>query len=99
MIGHLLQESAIWRARTGQDRHGKALLAADTVIACRWEWKRRIVKSQAGQDVVSEGRAFVTAPMSVGDHIVDPLGRAWTILAVSPHAGLGGRELYREVYI
>lgn len=99
MITRFLQQAAIWKPAIGRDAYGTPQYGADTLIACRWEWKRRLVRNAAGQEVVSEGRVFLTAPVKVGDGLIDPEGRAWTVLTSSPQAGLAGRELYREVTI
>lgn len=97
MIGSKLQQTATWRRRTGQDQYGKPAFAPDATVACRWEWKRRMVRSISGDEVVSEARVFTRAAVGAGDVLVDPAGRAWTVIAAGPQYALDGSELFREV--
>lgn len=99
MIGRYLSQTATWRRRTGQDEYGKPTFAAGETIACRWEWKRRMVRTLSGDEAVSEGRAFTVAAVNAGDVLVDPAGRAWAVISASPQYGLDGAELFREVSI
>lgn len=97
MIGVYLSQTAVWRRRAGQDEYGKPTFAPDTSIACRWEWKRRLVRTLSGDEVVSEARVFLRDAVGAGDVLVDPAGRAWTVISASPQYALDGAELYREV--
>lgn len=97
MIGQYLAQTATWRRRTGQDGYGVPTFAADASIACRWEWKRRLVRSLTGDEIVSEARVFTRDAVNAGDVLVDPAGRAWAVISASPQYGLDGSELFREV--
>lgn len=99
MIGVYLAQTATWRRRTGQDEYGQPSFATDATIACRWEWKRRVVRSLAGDEVVSEARVFTRDTVLAGDVLVDPAGRAWTVITTSPQYALDGSELFREIAI
>ncbi len=99
MIGRYLAQTTTWRRRAGQDAYGKPTFAADETIACRWEWTRRMVRTLSGDEVVSEGRVFTRDVVNAGDMLVDPAGRAWTVIASSPQVALDGSELFREVAI
>lgn len=97
MMGAYLAQTATWRRRTGQDGYGVPTFAADATITCRWEWKRRMVRSLTGDEIVSEARVFTRDAVNAGDVLVDPAGREWTVIGASPQYALNGSELFREV--
>lgn len=98
MTSYLSQQSA-WKQRTGSDGYGQPVYAAEATIPCRWEQKRSLTRDAQGNEVVSEARVYVTAAVAVNDQLIDPDGRAWTVITVWVRRGLAGTEEFREVSV
>lgn len=64
-------------------------------IKVRWEGKRRLVRDNQGQEVVSEARVFCVEPVKPGD-ILKYEDRDWPVISVSIVPGLDGIDSHRE---
>lgn len=95
MIEGTLNQTATWKHATGQDEYGQPT-TVDITIKVRWEGKRRMVRNQQGQDVVSEVRVYCKEAIQPCD-IMTFGGRDWPVIAVSETPDLSGQVLYREV--
>jgi len=95
MIEGMLNQAATWKRKTGQDEYGEPD-TVDTDIRVRWEGKRRMVRNQQGQEVVSEARVYCKEAVQPGD-IMTFGDREWPVIAVSETPDMGGQVLYREV--
>lgn len=97
MIKDYLNQTATWHYVTGQNEYGEPQTSSKT-IKVRWEGKRRMVRNNEGQEVVSEARVFCTDPVKPGD-LLEYDGREWSVIAVSSVPGLDGNESHREVAV
>ena len=98
MIKDYLNQTAIWHYTTGQmNEYGEPSTSSKT-IKVRWEGKRRLVRDNQGQEVVSEARVFCIDPVKPGDRL-EYGGREWPVIAVSTVPDLDGKESHREAAI
>lgn len=65
-------------------------------IKVRFEYKRRMVRNNLGQEVVSEARCFTTTEVNEDD-IITFDGKDWNVLAVEDCVGLEGTISHYEV--
>lgn len=92
-----MNQRAVWKRKTGQNEYGEPETSSKS-IKVRWEGKRRLVRDNQGQEVVSEARVFCVEPVKPGD-ILKYEDREWPVIAVSTVPDLGGKEAYREVAV
>jgi hypothetical protein len=69
-----------------------------TPIKVRWEAKRRLVRNQQGQEVVSEARVFCVDDVNPGD-VLEYSGRDWPVITVSDAVDLDGQVQYKELAV
>lgn len=98
MIKDYLNQTAIWHYTTGQMNEYGEPETGSKEIRVRWEGKRRLVRDNEGQEVVSEARVFCIEPVQPGD-LLEYAGREWPVIAVSTVPDLDGKEAYREVAV
>lgn len=94
MIQDYLNQIATWKRVVGQNMYGEPE-TEEKGIKVRWEGKRRLVRDNEGQEVVSEARVFCIEPVQPGD-LLEYAGREWPVIAVSTVPGLDGKENHRE---
>lgn len=92
-----------WRHRTGTKDNGTAIFnparpAAPLTVKGRIDYKRRLIRNEKGEQVVSEARVLTMSAVDVGDIVVIG-GREWPVLKAGPEFGLLGEELHREVFL
>jgi hypothetical protein len=97
MIEGYLNQRAVWKRKIGQNEYGEPETSSKS-IKVRWEGKRRLVRDNHGQEVVSEARVFCVEPVKPGD-ILKYEDREWPVIAVSTVPDLSGKEAYREVAV
>jgi len=97
MIEGYLNQRAVWKRVVRLNEYGEPVTKQKT-IKVRWEGKRRMVRNNEGQEVVSEARAFCVEPVQPGD-ILQYAGHDWPVIAVSTVPGLDGSESHREVAV
>ncbi len=97
MIRNYLNQTATWKRVIGQNMYGEPE-TEEKEIKVRWEGKRRLVRDNQGQEVVSEARVFCVEPVKPGD-ILKYEDREWPVIAVSTIPGLDGNESHREVAV
>ena len=95
MIDGYLNQRAVWKRVVGQNMYGEPETKQKT-IKVRWEGKRRLVRDNQGQEVVSEARVFCSEAVKPGDELEFD-GRSWPVIAVSVVPGLDGAVSHREV--
>jgi hypothetical protein len=98
MIKGYLNQTATWEQKTGDDGYGEPTFATGKEIAVRWEGKRRLVRDQYGNEVISEARVFCVETVGPGD-VLTYDGTDWPVIAVSEIPGLDGSEHFREVAV
>ncbi len=94
MIEDYLNQTAIWKKVTGLNEFGEPV-TDEIPIKIRWEGKRRLVRNNQGQEVVSEARFFCLEEVQPGD-IIEYGGKEWPVITVSEVPDLDGRVIYRE---
>lgn len=94
MIADYLNQAATWKRMTGQNEYGEPITESK-VIQVRWEGKRRLVRDNQGEEVVSEARFFCLEEVQPGD-IVTYGNRDWPVITVSEVLDLDGNLVYRE---
>jgi len=97
MIQDYLNQIATWKRVVGQNMYGEPE-TEEKGIKVRWEGKRRLVRDNEGQEVVSEARVFCIEPVQPGD-LLEYAGREWPVIAVSIVPDLSGKEAHREVAV
>jgi len=97
MIKGYLNQIATWKRVVGQNMYGEPE-TEEKEIKVRWEGKRRLVRDNEGQEVVSEARVFCVEPVKPGD-LLEYAGREWPVIAVLTVPGLDGKESHREVAV
>ena len=90
-----------WRMRTGIKDNGAPIYdpappASPAMIRGLVETRRRLVRNEKGEQVLSDTLAVIKEPVNEGDALVWQ-GREWPVLAVKIVYGLTGAELHREV--
>jgi len=81
MYADMLNQTATWWARIGQDGYGKPLFSAPVSLPCRWEEGRTLDRGEGYEMEVRSARVFLSSSVSVGDYLysgesteADPLG-------------------------
>lgn len=97
MIRDYLNQTATWKRVVSLNMYGEPETEEKT-IKVRWEGRRRLVRNNEGQEVVSEARVFCIEPVQPKD-LLEYAGREWPVIAVSTVPGLDGKEAYREVAV
>ena len=69
-LAAMLNQTVSWKAKTGQDRYNVPTYDT-TDIAARKEQKRRMVKDQFGDEVVSMTTVFTQSAIGLEDEIDD----------------------------
>lgn len=96
MISAYMNQSASWKAVTSVDEYNEASYTDPSNIDCRFEYKRKMVRSKEGQEVVSEATLFTKSAVKPDDVITyDEIN--WTVLAVANEVGLDGTVEFYEV--
>jgi len=85
-----------WKHRTGNKDNGAPIFDAAKQIASRVEFKRRLIRNEKGEQVVSEATIFTAVRVDTGDTLTID-GRDWVVISSYPHSGLSGMLLYYEV--
>lgn len=94
MIADYLNQTATLKKVTGYNEFAEPITESK-VIQVRWEGKRRLVRDNQGQEVVSEARFFCLEEVQPGD-IIEYGGKEWPVITVSEVPDLDGRVIYRE---
>jgi len=97
MIEGYLNQRAVWKRKTGSNEYGEPVTKQKT-IKVRWEGKRRLVRDQYGNEVISEARVFCVETVGPGD-VLTYDGTDWPVITVSEIPGLDGAEQFREVAV
>lgn len=98
MIEGTLNQCAIWKHVTGQNKYAEPQFAEPVTIKVRWEGKRRLVRNTQGKEVISESRALCLEAIEPEDTLAFR-GREWTVITVTEFPGLDGQIRYREVAV
>ncbi len=96
MIEVYLNQTAGWKQKTGSNKYNEPQHADQVGIPVRWQGKRRMVKNEQGEEVVSEVKVFTKDPVSLGDRLIYN-GREWPVVSVLEVRGLDGEIEYYEV--
>jgi hypothetical protein len=96
MITEYMNQAVIWKAKGAVNDSNEPTYAADATIACRFEYKRRLVRNKTGEQVISEARLFTESPVKPDDLITfDSID--WVVIAVANQPDLDGTVLFYEV--
>jgi len=85
-------------SKTGTEFNGTPKFAEPTTIPARIQYKRKLVRNNMGQEVVSEITLYTEATVKTGDRITIGDGKH-IVIAVSIHNDLDGNEAFREVVL
>ena len=97
MVKDYLNQTAILKTTTGYDGYGDPITETKT-IPVRWEGKRRLVRNNQGQEVISEARFFCLERVKPDD-LVEYNGPKWKVIAVSEIVDLDGNLSHYEVAV
>lgn len=97
MIDSYLTHTATWRKPGGYNDAAEPVDPIDAEIRGRWEGRRALVRNAQGNQVVSEGKFYTTAPVDTGHSLVFADGSEWPVINVSEMSGLDGRFSHREL--
>lgn len=84
-----------WKQRSGVKDNGTSVLAVPKQIMTQLEFKRKLVRNEKGEQVVSEATVRTDAQIKAAD-VLTIDGRDWTVITADPIRGLGGSVLYYE---
>lgn len=87
MIDIFDREEVILKRKIGIEFNGKAKLGEPETIMCRVSYKRQLVKSKTGKEVVSEVTCYTKTQVATGDYLTIE-GRDQEIISVSPRKNL-----------
>lgn len=96
MIEGMLNQTAVWKRKTGDNEYGEPLYADPVTIKVRWEGKRRLVRNSQGKEVVSEARVFCMEQLSPDDTLTYD-SEEWTVITAQGVPNLAGIIRYWEV--
>lgn len=98
IINDYLAQTVIWKRETDRNQFNE-IEYSETEISVRWEPRLTRVRNADGVEVTASARVYTTDPVSIGDTLVGPDGRAWPVITVSQPTMLGGSESHREVMV
>lgn len=101
MIEQYCTQSIGWRQRVevkndGEAVHDPAPPADPFIIKGRFEYTRKLILNEKGEQITSEALVLTTAKVNTGDILVWD-DREWIVYTVKPVYGLLGKESHREV--
>jgi hypothetical protein len=97
MMDFYLSQTAILNAKTSVDDFNQAVYGADAEIACRIDYKQKMVRSATGQEIlISESTLYTDAIVKPDDKITFD-GATWIVIGVKPLRMLDGSILFFEV--
>lgn len=95
MMKPYFNQTATLQRASGTNEYGEPI-TIDQTIKARWQGGRRLVRDEAGREVVGEATCYCEEDVKPGDSIVYA-GRTWGVISVTEKVGLDGNVLYREV--
>lgn len=92
-----------WRRWTGTKDNGTPIYTPappdpPETIKGNLSYKRRLIRNEKGEEVVSEACVMTKAAINAGDKL-EIFGREWVVQMCHPIIGLFDKELHREVYL
>jgi hypothetical protein len=91
-----MNQTAVWKRKTGVNEYNEQSFAADETIYCRIEYKGRMVRDSQKQQIMSEISVYTVSAVKPDDVIViDSV--EYPVLTVANQADLDGDILFYEV--
>lgn len=89
LIAAYLNQTVSLARRTGSDAYGSPAWAAGTTVKARVQQRKRMVRNEAGEQVVSDLQVFLAPTVTVGEgDRITYSGGTYQVLAVSEEQGL-----------
>jgi hypothetical protein len=98
MIGEYLNQTVFWSEKTGKNQYNEPEYAAPVAINGRFEYKRKLVRSTEGEQVVSEAQLFTAEKVKGGDKLSYD-GADFIIITAGGQPGLGGEIEFFEAAV
>lgn len=98
MIELILNQTASWKQKTGQNAYAEPIFATPANITVRWEGGLKKVKDQQGNEVIAQAKVFCQEEVNPGDVLLFA-GRNCEVISYTEHYDLGGEYSHREVYV
>lgn len=98
MIDDYSTEGIIWKLKTGTSFNGRPEFGESVSVKGRVVFKRRIVKNNLGQEVVSEVTVYTSAKINAGDYLTIE-DKDLEVIISDPKKDLDSDEMYREVLL
>ncbi len=92
-----LPEAVTLYRRTGRTTRGEPTYDSGSIIMVRWESDRRLIRTSAGDETVSEARVFTTAEVIAGDELARADGVRHPALRADAIRDIDGARDHTEV--
>jgi hypothetical protein len=90
-------QKVMWKKKLGDGAYGPIFDEPKTIYV-RWEGKRRLVRNNQGEEVVSEARVFCGDNVGTGDVMIKGEDD-WVVLSVSEIPDFDGNITEREAAV
>ena len=96
MIKDYLTQKATWKAKASVNEFNEPTYAAPVEIACRIDFKRKMVRDKMGQEVISESTLLTTSAINPDDIIIYGTF-SMVVITSHPLNELDGTVMFYEV--
>lgn len=97
MINLYCNQSIPLKTKTTVSKYNEPTYTSSTIKA-RFQYKRRMITTKNGQNIVSEAQLYTTSLIKEDDLITYD-GKDWPIVVVETIVGLNGATSHYEAYI
>lgn len=98
MIDGYINQTAVWRPKTGNDQYGRPVYGAPTTIKCRWEDRLDLRRNSEGVAIDTVAVCYCRENVKENDQLTFN-GRAHVVKSVTDQPWLNGTISHREVYM
>lgn len=97
MIANYLNQTVSYKAVSATDEYGEKTFSTSS-IAARYEYKRRLIRTREGEEVLSKATCYTLTAVKSGDVITFD-SKDWIILDVENCVDLNGNIKFYTAYL
>jgi len=97
LLSAYANQTLTWKSKTSVNEWNEATYST-TSIKGRFEYKRRIVQSTDGKELISEARLFTESHV-LPDDVITYDGIDWSVISISDVPGIDGSVQFYEVLL